>query len=85
MRRCLYYLREEGGVLERRSEGRWTSSGQPHPPAWTINSNSVYAMIARGLLAGTKTKKTGYARPYYTEAELVLRGPTFEKLIDAEQ
>lgn len=70
MRRCLYHLKHEGGVLERRREGQWTSVTQPHPPAWTIPSNSVEAMVARRLLVITKTQRTGYARPYPTQCAL---------------
>lgn len=71
MRRCLDNLQREGGVLERRREARWTSASQPNPPAWTIKSNSVHAMIARGLLVVTKTQTTGYAKPYPVRCALV--------------
>jgi len=70
MRRCLYNLQREGGVLERRSEGKWTSATQPNPPAWTVPSNSVEALIARGQLVVTKTQPTGYSRPYPTQCAL---------------
>lgn len=69
MKQCLERARKNGGLI-RRPGGYWTSEDQFNrginvPPIWYFGTNTITALIRRGLLKPTRFMRRG--DPYFVE------------------